>query len=133
MEKQGFEKLRLLFLGGVALLCLFFFDYLCPLRYLAGISCPGCGVTRSWIALLGGDLGEAFRLHPLFWLPPVAAGLWIFRRKKVCGVLFGLALAGFLALWVVRLTDPADSVAVFAPASGMVFQGIKRLWEALFA
>jgi hypothetical protein len=36
----------------------------CLFRRLAGVDCPGCGITRSAMALLKGDVSEAFRLHP---------------------------------------------------------------------
>jgi hypothetical protein len=38
---------------------------LCPLAYLAGIPCPGCGLTRAGIRLFHADLGGAFALSPL--------------------------------------------------------------------
>ena len=128
VKRQGSERLRLLLWYGAAVLGLFVFDYFCPFRHLLGISCAGCGMTRSWVALFGGQLGEALRLHPLFWMPPVAAGLWFFRKKALCrGLLWGCG-AVFLALWVVRLASPADTVAVFSPRDGVLY----RLLEELF-
>lgn len=32
----------------------------CPFHALTGLRCPGCGVSRMCLALLRGDLGEAF-------------------------------------------------------------------------
>ena len=44
----------------------------CPIKYITGISCAGCGMTRAWIALLHFDINTAFMYHPLFFfLPPV--------------------------------------------------------------
>ena len=37
----------------------------CPSVLLFDRPCPGCGLTTSWTALLHGDLGLAFRAHPL--------------------------------------------------------------------
>ncbi|MFB2922095.1 MULTISPECIES: DUF2752 domain-containing protein [Aerosakkonema] len=31
----------------------------CPLKYLTGIPCPGCGLTRSFIAIVRGDWQRA--------------------------------------------------------------------------
>ena len=29
----------------------------CPIKYITGISCPGCGMTRAWLSLiLRGDI-----------------------------------------------------------------------------
>ncbi len=37
----------------------------CPIRALTGIPCPGCGLTRSFIATCQGDLSTAFNHHLL--------------------------------------------------------------------
>ena len=43
---------------------------LCAARRLLGLSCPGCGLTRSFISLAHGDLATAWSYNP--------AGLWLF-------------------------------------------------------
>ena len=45
---------------------------LCPFKLLTGLPCPGCGMTRSVVALLHGDPATSFYFHPLG-LPMVAA------------------------------------------------------------
>ncbi len=40
----------------------------CAFRDVTGIPCPGCGLTRSWVAMLHGDLAWSLRFHPLGWL-----------------------------------------------------------------
>jgi len=40
----------------------------CALNLVTGISCPGCGNTRSFIALLHGDIYQAIRYNALFLL-----------------------------------------------------------------
>ena len=37
---------------------------LCPLHALAGVPCPFCGMTRSYVALAHGEVGAAVRFHP---------------------------------------------------------------------
>ncbi|MFW0787198.1 DUF2752 domain-containing protein [Gordonia sp. CPCC 206044] len=32
----------------------------CPFRRLTGLPCPGCGLTRSWVAMAHGDPAAAF-------------------------------------------------------------------------
>ena len=44
----------------------------CPIRFLTGISCAGCGMSRAWLSLLRLDLAGALYYHPLFWLPWVS-------------------------------------------------------------
>jgi hypothetical protein len=41
---------------------------LCASRTLFDIECPGCGLTRSFVALAAGDIQESWRLHRLGWL-----------------------------------------------------------------
>ncbi len=35
----------------------------CPFFYCTGIPCPGCGITRSFIALVQGDFNASFQYH----------------------------------------------------------------------
>lgn len=36
----------------------------CPIKHTSGMDCPGCGMQRSLLALLHGDLIASFKLHP---------------------------------------------------------------------
>jgi hypothetical protein len=49
----------------------------CPVHYLTGWSCPGCGSLRAIHALLHGNLPQAWAMNPLtiVLLPFVAYGL----------------------------------------------------------
>jgi hypothetical protein len=58
----------------------------CPYKIITGIDCPGCGIQRSFVLLLKGDLGGSFFLYPallpvIFTLILTAAHL-LFRFKK---------------------------------------------------
>ena len=84
----------------------------CPLRALTGIPFPTCFLTRSVLATLRGDLGEAMELH-LFG-PAVLAALawfglnqglrgsplpgWVMQTKTL--MFSGLLLLGY---WLIRL------------------------------
>jgi len=37
----------------------------CPIRYLTGLYCPGCGSLRAMHALLHGELARAWAMNPL--------------------------------------------------------------------
>lgn len=41
-------------------------DYLipCPLKYLTGCNCPGCGIQRSILKAFQGEFSESFIQHP---------------------------------------------------------------------
>jgi len=36
----------------------------CPIKQLSGIDCPGCGLQRSLVALIKGDLISSFKFYP---------------------------------------------------------------------
>lgn len=36
----------------------------CPFKQTFGIDCPGCGLQRSVIALMRGDIGASFKFYP---------------------------------------------------------------------
>ncbi|MDB5345940.1 MAG: hypothetical protein JWP89_4317 [Schlesneria sp.] len=38
--------------------------HVCLAQAIGGIPCPGCGVTRSILAVLIGDLGRAWQMNP---------------------------------------------------------------------
>lgn len=40
----------------------------CYFRRLTGLDCPGCGLTRGFIALFHADFAEAFRVNALTYL-----------------------------------------------------------------
>ena len=103
----------------------------CPLRTLFGLSCPGCGMSRAWWELLSGDLPGALRYHPLFWLPVPALLLLLFRDRIPPRIFTGcmiFLLILLLAVYGVRMADPADQVVRFRPESGMFF----RVFHTLF-
>jgi hypothetical protein len=59
----------------------------CPAKALTGMDCPGCGLQRSFVALLRGDLEGAWELYPpllpllalLVLLPFAIRGRWRYR------------------------------------------------------
>ncbi len=112
-------------LAGLALSGLLFWKtgIGCPIRYATGVPCPGCGMTRAWLAVLHGDLAAAFAYHPLFWAVPLAVALALARvaaRQKNFQRAFDIALAAiavaFIALWMIRLIDPASIIYITEPA-----------------
>ena len=72
-EMRDHRMLAAMFLlGGVAIVLLRVFDPAasgvfppCPVRYLTGLYCPGCGSLRAMHALLHGDIGRAWAMNPL--------------------------------------------------------------------
>ena len=91
---------------------------LCGSRAFFGINCPGCGLTRSFVALASGDASESFRLHRIGWLMALAVVLQVPYRawglyELRCGVFsertwptwFGrLLIAALILNWLATLT-----------------------------
>jgi hypothetical protein len=57
------------------------FGITCPILFLTGISCAGCGMSRAWFCVLRMDFTGAFRYHPLFWILPIGIMLFLFWDK----------------------------------------------------
>jgi hypothetical protein len=92
---------------------------LCTMRRLAGIDCPGCGLTRCFISLAHGDLAAAWSYNPAgLWLfaimslqiPFRSFQLWRISRGRAEIVLpwaaqiaFGILAMGLIVQWALRL------------------------------
>jgi hypothetical protein len=73
---------------------------LCPFRWLTGMDCPLCGLSRAFGCLLTGNIAAALRYHPL---APELFTLWV-----ICTALTAVhsLIAG--GPWLRRsATDPA--------------------------
>lgn len=115
----------------------------CVFRFATGVPCPGCGMTRAYLAFLSGDVACALAFHPLFWMVPIAgllaaaqgalssmlvatggarcARYALLRAAwRACVALLALIACTFLAVWLVRLADPCDAGLLFSgvPPSG---------------
>lgn len=61
---------------------------LCPFKLFTGLPCPGCGLTRSAVALLHGDPSASVFYHPLgapLVIAAVAIGVvdaWVWWRGR---------------------------------------------------
>lgn len=86
----------------------------CPVYYLSHgrMTCPGCGFTRGWQALLAGDWRGAAAYHPFAFrilplLVPVAAGHALLcrwqRRRWPWSAWLWTALGAWIASWLLTL------------------------------
>jgi Protein of unknown function (DUF2752) len=91
---------------------------LCGSRALFGIECPGCGLTRSFIALSHGDLAGSLAYHRVGWLLALAVVLQfpyriLTLRELRVGVVernwpvwFGrLLIAALIANWIAKAAN----------------------------
>ena len=114
--------------GAIFLLYAFFFavGITCPIKYLTGVSCAGCGMTRAWVHALTLHFPEAFGYNPVFWIVPFLLFLlWLQKRKPVpARIGLGICLGIMLLAYCIRMTDPTDTVVVFAPKDGSIYRTI---------
>lgn len=97
----------------------------CPIKFVTGISCLGCGMTRAWLAVLRLDFAAAFYYHPLFMLPPIAAVLYLSKakiNKKLYRILILTICASFIIMYGYRLIAAQGDVVVFEPYNNILFR-----------
>ena len=102
------EKLlfTLAYLAFIAVL--YAFQVPCFFLQLFRQPCPGCGMTRAYVALLQGEVLGAFHWHPMFWTVPVIY-LFIlfdgrlFRSRGLNTTVLILLGLGFLLTWLWRM------------------------------
>ena len=81
MIKDNFKFILIIACFYILLECV---GITCPIKFITGISCAGCGMSRAWISLLKLDLKNAFYYHPLFWSVPIL--LWNLFGALICGI-----------------------------------------------
>lgn len=79
----------------------------CPIQWLTGISCPGCGITRALTAFCKLDFAAAWYYHPvIFYLIPAAPVLliaYLRNAKKLTEVLLWVTVGVMIAVYLYRL------------------------------
>lgn len=131
MRKEGFWVLAVI---GAFYLFLELIGITCPILYMTGISCAGCGMSRAWLSLLRLDVAAAFSYHPLFLLPIPSVVLLLFRQRFPKWVFrwgMGIICALFLAVYLYRLLFLEDRIVVFAPDQGLIGRIILSLTNML--
>jgi hypothetical protein len=85
----------------------------CPIIYLTGIPCAGCGMTRAWLCVLKLNFPSAYNYHPLFWIPPIVLVVMAFKRSipvKLFNTIIWLIALIFIIVYLIRLFNPEDTV-----------------------
>lgn len=106
------------------------FGVTCPIKYITGISCAGCGMSRAWIALLHFNIHEAFMYHPLFFLPPVVVIVMLLKSKiniKFYRIFMFTMVGAFVIVYLYRMFIGTGDIVVFEPQNNILFRIIRKL------
>ena len=96
----------------------------CPIRYLTGISCPGCGMTRAVISVLKGNFAASFHYHALWPVAIVIGFIVVFGNKRIRSsrlLLYG-ALLVFGGYYLYRMFYSDHSIVSFNPTQGLIYR-----------
>ena len=96
----------------------------CPIKFITGISCAGCGMSRAWMAFLQLDIAKAFAYHPLFWLVPIAV-IVLLCKSKIYKIIIFTIIIMFAIVYMCRLIWSGDDVVVFEPQNNILFRIIR--------
>lgn len=123
------DRLILLLFVIVLYSILHVFGIGCPIKFITGISCGGCGMGRAWFSVMKLDFSGAFHYHPLFPLPLVVICLLMFR-KKLTKKLFNLSIFVIVTLFIVvyffRLLDGSDNIVEININNGLIGHVINK-------
>lgn len=101
----------------------------CPIRWVTGISCAGCGMTRSYWFLLHLDIKQAFIYHPLFWSVPLVLLVFVLHRagkisaQKTKCVMYLTAFL-FLVVYTARMLNPEDIIVTANIKEGLIGKAV---------
>lgn len=101
----------------------------CPIKFVTGISCLGCGMTRAWLSVLRFDFAAAFYYHPLYMLPPVAAIVYLAKSKiniKIYKIIMLTIVIAFITMYLYRLIFTDGDIVVFEPGNNIIFRLIEN-------
>ena len=125
-------------ISGVILLYLTFFAFgiTCPIKFITGVSCPGCGMSRACLHAAKLDIESAFGYHPMWITVPFFAFFLIFFKWKKKDLAFnitvGIFAAAMIGVYIWRMLFLPQSIVVFEPENG-VFPKLFRLIKNLFS
>ena len=88
------------------------FGITCPIKFLTGISCAGCGMSRAWIAVFHLDFARALkkRIKPVFYK----------------GFIFTM-IALYVIVYLYRMIWGDHQVVVFEPAKGCMVLLVQKI------
>ena len=106
----------------------------CPIKFITGISCAGCGMTRAWFSVLELNFLQAFHFHPLFWTVPVIFFVYLFRKRisnRTLRFVKGITIILFTTVYIMRMLNPEDTVVEINIYKSVVWHILERVRKIL--
>lgn len=128
------DELKAIFTIGLLYFIIELLGVTCPIKYLTGISCAGCGMSRAWLSVLHGDISMAFYYHPLFLLVIPMIILFFLKDRfssKIRKILICIFVSIFLVTYLVRLLFFQNDIVCVKPSEGIIAKGLLFLYELL--
>lgn len=127
------RKLKLLKKHRELLICLmalaiycgvsFFVHIPCPIKWVTGVSCPGCGMTRALLSVCRLDIQKALYYHPMVFyiilVAPILLVLHLKDKKKACKILTTVSALFLVIFYLYRIIFIPSPVVTFAPENGI--------------
>ncbi len=103
----------------------------CPFKWLTGISCPGCGLSRSVVCARQLDFAGMVENHALM---PLIVGLFIFIlifedkcSKKVKNIVYISCLSSAMIYYIYRMFILQSDVLQFNIYDGVMYKIINTI------
>lgn len=122
-ENRQKRNAFLIILGII--IVMYLFSLPCPILFMTGIPCPGCGMTRACLHLLQLDFAGAFQYHPLCFFLPLFVGVFLFRRcipRKAYTFCVIIVISSFFLTYFLRLFDPTDTLVKIKVSNGLFYR-----------
>lgn len=127
-QKELLEWVKVFFAIGCFYGVLQLLGITCPIKFVTGISCAGCGMTRAWISALRLDFARAFYYHPIFPLGPLIPFIMVFKKYlnvKVFKAIELTLIISFATVYIYRLVFSDHVVVAFDPLNNVAFRIIR--------
>jgi Protein of unknown function (DUF2752). len=102
----------------------------CPIKFVTGISCPGCGMTRAVLSALRLNFKEAFHYHPLFFMTPVMLFLFLFEeaiKPIYYKIAWFIIILLFFLIYIFRLFISSGSIVSIDINDGIMLKLIHQI------
>lgn len=106
----------------------------CPIKFFTGIPCAGCGMSRAWLSMLFLDIRSALHYHPLFWIPPVAAIIYVFMdyiKPSILRTLTAVTVILFIVVYLYRVFIVGDAIVAINFHDGLIYRVIKYFGDVI--